>query len=325
MDGGGTRTRAVLADSSGRVLASAMAGCGNYQIAGLEGVATLIMGLLSALGVPALRSGPGISERSEVSLCAALAGAGRAHEQEAITERLGELGAATRICVVSDARGALEGAHAGQPGIIVIAGTGSMVLGIDHRGNQTRAGGWGHLLGDEGSGYRLVVEGLRAVLRARDGWGPPTRLDEALRTAFSLANWDQIIARVHGGDLDREHIAAAAAAVFSTARSGDRVAVDIIKSGAESLGQQVGAVARRLDLEEEVPVACVGGVFEEIDVLWPHLEHAALKHVASVRRCRPRLSPVLGALLLAWQQADLPVGEDLIANLAPREDPGRGS
>ena len=322
MDGGGTRTRAVLADTSGRVLASAMAGCGNYQMAGLDGVAALIMGLLSDLGVCARSGCPDGSGQAEVSLCAALAGAGRAPEQRAITDRLRELGAATRICVVSDARAALEGAHAGQPGIIVIAGTGSMVLGADHQGKQIRAGGWGHLLGDEGSGYRLVVEALRAVLRARDGWGPPTRLDEALRAALSLANWDQIIARVHGGDLDREHLAAAAAAVFATARSGDQVATEIIRSGAAGLGQQVGAVARRLDMAEEVPVACIGGVFGEIETLWPHLERAARNHVASVRRTVPRLPPVLGALLIAWQQADLVVGEDLIAHLAEQTDEG---
>lgn len=322
MDGGGTRTRAVLTDSSGLFLASATAGCGNYQIVGLDGVADLAIGLLSDLGLLDPSSHPDPSQQAELSLCLALAGAGRAHEQEAITQRLHDLGAAARICVVSDARAALEGAHGGQPGIIVIAGTGSMVLGIDQKGVQIRAGGWGHLLGDEGSGYRLVVEGLRAVLRAKDGWGPKTRLDESLRAAFDLTNWDQAVARVHGGDLDREHIAAASPAVFAAARSGDQVAAEIIRSGARSLGLQVGAVARRLGMSADVPVACIGGVFAEIEALWPDLERAAQGHEAAVRRATPRLSPVLGALLLARHQAGLAVSEELIGHLAQQAGEG---
>jgi len=316
MDGGGTRTRAVLADSSGRFRGAATAGCGNYQIVGLDGVAELTIGLLSSLGLRPLGRRAHPSSQAGLSLCVALAGAGRADEQEAIGERLRELGAATRSCVVSDARAALEGAHGGQPGIIVIAGTGSMVLGINHKGVQVRAGGWGHLLGDEGSGYRLVVEGLRAVLRARDGWGPATQLDEGLRAALDLSNWDQVIARAHGGDLDREHIAAAAPAVFAAARSGDQVATDMIRAGASSLGHQVGAVAGRLDMTDDVPVACIGGVFGEVEAMWPHLERAALQHVLSVRRTPPRLSPVLGALLLARRQGGAIVSEDLIVHLA---------
>ena len=75
-------------------------------------------------------------------------------------------------------------------GIIIIAGTGSIVLGRDAVGTEARAGGWGPLLADDGSGYAIGLAGLRAVFRARDGWGPSTALTQALQEALSLTSWD---------------------------------------------------------------------------------------------------------------------------------------
>ena len=204
MDGGGTRTRAVMVDEHGAVCARAVGGPGNYQLVGLDGVVELVSGLLDELWEQLGE------QRGSGSMCVALAGAGRRDEQEAICAALSHLPGGSSASVVSDARAALEGAHGGQAGIIVIAGTGSMVLGKAESGQEARAGGLGPLLGDEGSGYRLVLEGLRAVLRARDGAGPDTELTAALAQAFDLTDWNQVIGRVYGGDLTRERLAAAA-------------------------------------------------------------------------------------------------------------------
>ncbi|MFC1525860.1 BadF/BadG/BcrA/BcrD ATPase family protein [Candidatus Latescibacterota bacterium] len=312
MDGGGTHTRAVLADPAGRVVADDAAGPGNYQLVGLAGVVELVLELVSRLEA---RSGCSL-DPSQLSLCVGLAGAGRVPEQEAIAAGLRRAGVGAQIKIVSDARAGLEGAHGSAPGIVVISGTGSMVLGKSGSGEEVRAGGLGPLLGDEGSGYALVLEGLREVLRARDGWAPATRLTSDLAEAFGLSDWDDVIPRVYGGDLDREQIAAAAPVLCDAARDGDAAAQRIVGAGMELLGRQVGAVAGRLAMASATDVACLGGVFSRVEQLWPELERGARAEGEKLRRVPARLPPVYGALLMAWQATGRPVADDWVEQLA---------
>ena len=124
IDGGGTHTRAVAVDKDARLVALAAGGCGNFQVLGLAGLEALLQGLWQQLGVSLpLRS-----------LCLGLAGAGRAAEQEAIAGLARDRGWAGEIRVVSDAQAALVGAHGGRAGLVVISGTGSMVLGRNQQG-----------------------------------------------------------------------------------------------------------------------------------------------------------------------------------------------
>lgn len=311
IDGGGTRTRAVLADDAGHIAARALGGPGNYQLVGLDGVVGLVRGLLDEL---ATQCG-GLPDAHSVGL--ALAGAGRRHEQEAIHSRLMDLGSALSIAVVSDARAALEGAHGGREGVIAIAGTGSMVLGKSLSGQEIRAGGLGPLLGDEGSGYRLALEALRAVLRARDGAGQPTALSASLARALHLSDWDEVIGRVYGGDLTRDRIAAAAPELFAAVRAGDVVAAEILEGEARALGRQIAAVAGRLELGPvAAPVACLGGVFAEVGMVWPLLESAATSCGQSIRRVEAQLEPVLGAVLLAHQASGRGRSKALVEGLS---------
>jgi len=310
VDGGGTRTRAVMVDAEGEIGGWATGGCGNFQTIGLNGVEILVDRLLEELGGEA-RSGA-------VSLCLALAGAGRPDEQAAIAALVRGKGWTTKVCVVSDARAALEGAHGGKPGLIVISGTGSMVLGKNERGEEARAGGWGPLLGDEGSGYSVGLEALRSALRARDGWGQSTVLSDNLRKNLGLGNWDEIVQKVYGGEVGWDCIAALGPCVFAAARSGDGIARQIIEAAGRALGKQVGAVARRLHMTGRVDLACAGGVFKERDMLWPALERAASSGIDQLRQRDPLLPPVLGAVLLAWEQAGYAVDEERIGKLARR-------
>lgn len=313
VDGGGTRTRAVLLDESGRIARWAASGGSNFQMVGLDGLRRRLGEVLRELGLG--------SASAEVAMCLGLAGAGRADEQHEIADMVAGEGWAARLRVVTDARAALEGAHAGGPGLIVIAGTGSIVLGKSAGDVEARAGGWGPLLGDDGSGYRIGLEALRAAYRARDGWGEPTLLDGVLRQHLGIDSWDQAVRRVYGGDLDREHISGLAPLVFRCARQDDPVAIGIVAAAGGGLGRQVGAVAGRL-LLTEVDVACAGGVFHQVAALWPFLEAAARQTngVRLVRRTESRLPPVLGAALLAWQDVGRRVDEDWVDRLA-REAP----
>jgi N-acetylglucosamine kinase-like BadF-type ATPase len=296
IDAGGTRTRALAAHENG-VFSRCEAGAGNYQLLGLEGVVELFAGLLAQLQLD--------SDRTTV--CAAVAGAGRPAEQERLSAALLARGLAARVCIVADARAALEGAHGGEAGIIAIAGTGSIVMGRGKASQVERAGGWGPLLGDEGSAYSFVMAGLRAAGQSHDGSGPATCLEVDLVNKLGLADWDSLIPALYGGHLQRDRLASACPVVFRAARAGDEVARQIIASGAQRLGVQVGAVARRLRLPT-ASVTLAGGLGEaEGDWLWAEMQPdgGADGDQPELRRVPARLPPLGGALLLACAHAGI--------------------
>lgn len=308
IDGGGTRTRVALVDATGALLGSTEVGASNLQRVGLDGVERVLEELWSRLGegILPLRS-----------LCLGLAGAGREPEQEAVAGLVRRRRWAAAVQVVSDAEVALEGAHGGGPGVVAIAGTGSIVMGMNQRGVRARAGGWGPLLGDEGSGYAVALEALRAVLRFRDGCDADTSLAQELQGALGLADWDQLVGRVYGGELTREGIAALSLWVFAAARAGDAVAGRIVEAAGAALGRQVAAVARRLGLLPQAQVVCSGGLLtRERDALWPALARAAAETGVGLCRRDPLLPPVLGAVLSAWRLAGLQVDAGLVDRLA---------
>jgi glucosamine kinase len=306
VDGGGTRSRAVMIDAEGQICGWATAGPGNYQLIGPEGLESLLGELFAKLEIA--------GKPAPLALCLALAGAGRPEEQQEIMSLITARGWAEVGCATSDARAALEGAHGSDAGLIVIAGTGSIVLGKNLAGEEVRAGGWGPLLGDEGSGYGIGLEALRAVLRARDGWGMHTSLADILQQALGLGQWDDVVRKVYGGEIERQQIAGLGPWVFAAAADGDQVAGEIVDAAGHALGRQVGAVVRRLGLDGEVKLACLGGVFGELERLWPALIAAA--GGLRLQRRAPQLPPVLGAVLLAWQRAGRQVDARLIGKLA---------
>lgn len=305
IDGGGTNTRAVAVDQAACLVGAARAGGGNFQALGLEGLEELLNRLWPRLGV----------QLPFEALCLGLAGAGRPAEQEAIAHLAMARGWPRQVRVVSDAQAALVGAHGGQAGLVVISGTGSMVLGRNTQGAQARAGGWGPLLEDEGSGYYLGMEGVPAALRARDGWGPATVLDQRLRQVLGLEDWDQIVRRVYSGELRRDEVAALGLEVMTAAQEGDECALAIAVAAGEVLGRQVGAVARKLGMGAGVEVAGVGGVFAARQLLWPAMLRGAAEDGCQLRWREPLLPPVLGAVLIAWEAAGLELDGEVVQAL----------
>lgn len=295
IDAGGTHTRVVAADASGGLCGQGLGGPGNYQLVGVDRLCRLIADLVSRLDL-------GTVPRA---LCAGVAGAGRTPEQEDLRARLLDAGVARAVLVVSDGRAALEGAFRGGDGIVLIAGTGSIAMGRGPDGRTLRAGGWGPVLGDEGSAYALVLSGIRAALGARDGWCERTALASCLLAGLGLRDWDEVVGAISSGRLDRERIAAACPRLFAAAREGDGVAARILADGAGCLGRQAAAVARRLGLGPTVPVVCTGGVFAEAEALWPHLAASARDAGVELVRQPPCLPALFGALLLAAAQVGL--------------------
>lgn len=306
LDGGGTRTRGIALTDAGCIHGWTVGGTGNYQMIGREGLVRLVPSMFERMDVD-----PG---SVPVSLTLALAGAGREREQREIVQLVQEHGWAVRVSVVTDARAALEGAHGGQAGLIVIAGTGSIVMGKQANGTEARAGGWGPMLGDEGSGYWLGLDGLRAVFRARDGWGRNTALTQSLQEDLDLDHWDDLVGMLYSGSMNRDRIASLAPHVLEAATR-DEVAADIVEYHGNILGRQVVAVVRSLSMDGMVPVACAGGLFRGPDAIWPVVARETARSGVYVSRRQPLLPPAMGAALLAWRQLGRPVDASLVKPL----------
>jgi N-acetylmuramic acid 6-phosphate etherase len=257
IDGGGTSTVALLAKAppgGWTVLGRGVAGSSNLHAAGTAPALTALDAAVeSAFAAAGLKRGP------VASACLGLAGAGRPKEQAVIRAWAEQARLAANIEVTSDAAILLA---AGTPqgwGLVLVAGTGSIALGRTNDGRSGRAGGWGYLLGDEGSGYALVLAGLQAAARAADGRGSATILTERFLERFGLSQPQELIQAVYGGGLDRAALAALAPLVVAAAED-DTIAAEIVEQGARELALAAAAVARQLQWTAPIPLALAGGL-----------------------------------------------------------------
>lgn len=246
VDGGGSKTLAIVLDEDGIERGRAVTGPSNYAVGEGDRVVTNITAAVeeatAAAGTPAALA----------ALWVGLAGIDRPGAREAIEARLAHLAGSVRL--TNDAQ-LLFGAFPDEAGIVLIAGTGSIALGQDGAGRTARAGGWGYLIGDEGSGYDLGRRAIRAAAKAADGRGLQTALLPAL-----LAHWDiteplHIIDQVYR-ERDKAAIADCARLVFDAADAWDPVASRIVQSGAAELANAAGAVEQALDFGNS-PVSLV--------------------------------------------------------------------
>lgn len=202
---------------------------------------------------------------------------------------------ARRLVVTSDAMIALAGATTAGQGIAVIAGTGSIAIGRNPEGRTARAGGWGYAFGDEGGGFDIVRQALRAALRMEEGWGPPTSLRSALLRATGGGDANQMLHQFYGDEWPRARLAALAPIVDAAAMEGDAAATGILLRAAQELASMAAAVRGQLwKTGEPVEVAYIGGVFGSSILLE---RFRLLVQLEEGDRCAPPLrSPAEGAL-----------------------------
>ncbi len=213
---------------------------------------------------------------------------------------------AERYLFTHDASIALSGAMGGEPGVIVIAGTGSMAFGRNAAGKEARAGGWGYIFGDEGGAFDLVRGALRAALRQEEGWGPPTMLRELLLAAGQAPNANALMHRFYTSEFPRERISAFATLIDQGADAGDAVAQETLKSAAQALATIAGVVRGRLfEPGESVTVSYGGGVFHSPILL---ARFGMLVELEDGNRCAaPLHDPAAGALIEAYRAAGISV------------------
>jgi N-acetylglucosamine kinase-like BadF-type ATPase len=206
------------------------------------------------------------------------------------------------LLVTHDAAIALSGALAGAPGIITVAGTGSIAFGRNQAGKVARAGGWGYVFGDEGGGFDIARQALRAALRFEEGWGEPTALTGRLLAVTGAADMNDLLHRFYTTDFPRPRIAALAASVEEAAHAGDEVATRILHSAAEDLAIIANAVRRTLFGSLPADVAYVGGVFRSPLV---RERFRAVMERDGNRVQAPLYGPAAGALIEAYRAAGI--------------------
>jgi N-acetylglucosamine kinase-like BadF-type ATPase len=202
------------------------------------------------------------------------------------------------LLIETDARIALEGAFGAGPGVILIAGTGSIVLGKRADGEIIRVGGWGRVLGDEGSGYFLGLEALKAVSKEFDGLSEATLLKELFSARLGWTSRHQIIPAVYQEDFA---IPSLAPLVLQAAGEGDPVSLDILKRASALVSQQVAAATKRINDAHKVRVVFVGGLIDHDTVYSAILRDTILNTIPDIEICPPERTPVEGAVLMAQQ------------------------
>lgn len=294
VDGGGTKTEATIIDGHDRVLGTGNAGPSNPLRVGVSNAAAAVREAVErACDAAGLR-------RSDISAAEiGLAGVKRADLRERMREALTGLGLSS-FEIVTDADIALYGATDGQPGLVLIAGTGSICCGKNARGKHTCAGGWGPLAGDEGSGSWIARRALQAVAQATDGRGAETVLTRLACTYFNVQTPDDLSTAIYAPSMTNDRIAGFGKQVIEAGQQRDAVSREILKAAGHELGTAAAAVIRKLHLERErFQVAYVGGVFSAGELVLAPLREVLKRAAPNSYLAPPQLSPTIAAARMA--------------------------
>ncbi len=298
IDGGGTRTRAVVARKDLAPLGRGASGPGNVATRPLPRVVESVQEAASDALLAA-----DLGDVPPEAVVVGLAGVDSIRDRQPLLKALESVFVKSRVLLTSDARIALSGAapdRVDAPAVVVIAGTGAIAFGQGEGGATARAGGFGPLLSDEGGGYAIARQGLVAVVRELDGRGPPTAIKELLFSTGGVSSLTELLERIYRSEDGAADIAAYFPVVLAAARAGDGEARRILAEAGHDLALDVVTVVKKLGLESaSFPVATIGGVFAAGAFVTDPLAEA-IRRVAPLARVGPAAhSPEMGAIRLA--------------------------
>jgi len=304
VDGGQSGTMAVIGDENGRVLGTGEAGPCNHAAAG-EGRAKLQRAVMGSVAGACAQADLDAETVSFEAGCFGMSGG-----PEDKRELLAAILRVQHLLVTNDAVIALAGATRTGQGIITIAGTGSIAFGRNPEGRSARAGGWGYIFGDEGGGFDIARQALRAMLRLDEGWGQPTALRQMFLAATDCKDANQMLHLFYTDEWPRSRVATLAPLVDDAAAQGDPVALAILRGAAQQLAMLAGAVREQLWTPGAmVEIAYIGGVFQS-QVLLDNFRSLTELH-EGVRTGAPWRGPAEGALREAYRLVGLEWTEEL--------------
>jgi N-acetylglucosamine kinase-like BadF-type ATPase len=313
VDGGQSHTEAVVADLQGQVLGRGRGGPSNH-VEAPGGRARLQAAVIDSVGGALRQAGLGpLEATSFVAAHFAMTG-----EADFKHEIIGALVQTDVLDVAHDTPAALAGATGGAPGIVIIAGTGSVAFGESGDGHVARSAGFGYLFGDEGSGFGIARDALRAAMKAVDRDEPLSPLVEQLAVRFDVRDLRDMPMRFYNHHVSRDEVAAAARDVLAAADAGDPLASAVVKDGIAALVDMVGNVAARLSMSAP-DVRMVGGMFRHVPYRMAFERHLRMA-LPEARAALPLLGPAEGAVMLALRRAGRTIDPAVLdALLASRE------
>lgn len=297
IDGGGTKTRAALADMSGVVIAQATVGPTNPNAVSKQLLKTTLQTLFHSL-----ENQTGKQADTFTNIFAGIAGTGNKHNHRLVKNVMHELVPQnTDIEVEPDPINALYSGTYGKPGIVQISGTGSITYGINSQLQHDRVGGWGYLLGDEGSGYDIGRQGIAAALKSYDGTEKSTTLLANLFTFFNVSEPQELMNKIYASATPKNEIAAFAKIVLHAYKQQDSVAEEIIANVVKGLVASIETLYRKhFQVNEKVEVVLCGGVFNDQEIL-PRLIMKRLQKIhLDLPVIIPKMPPVGGSLIGAY-------------------------
>lgn len=294
VDGGATKTVALVGTADGEIPGRGESGSSNYHNIGSHGA---VQSIREAVSQAKKNASLGAKEL-EIAVVA-LAAINSPRDKLAADQFVRDAKIARRSFVVHDSVAALYAATQDRPGVIVISGTGCVAAGINKDGKYARVGGWGYLVDDEGSAYDVGRKALNRAFRAIDGRSPPTRLVSALRRRFRVKLLEDAQEQIYSNGLSVEEIARIASLVSKTAAR-DKVCREILADAGNRLGELACAVAKHLKMtNEQLTVHVIGGTFKSGHYLLKPFEARIREECPRARISTLRVEPAQGALALA--------------------------
>src|SRR5688500_6541380 len=297
VDGGGTKTQIAIMNEAGRVTCEGFAGPSNPLRVGIE---TAVTNISKAINEACDRDG--VSRGDIAAATLGLAGVRRADLKRSVRESFIKRIGIRRVEVVTDAEIALYATTQDKPGLVVIAGPGSVRLGKNDNGEMAISGGWGPLAGDEGGGVGIAQQALHTIAKASDGRGDPTMLSQRASEYFRASGPENLIVAIYSPQVDNSRIAGFAQLVVETAKEGDDVAVDIIDEAGFELGLAACAVIEKLKLNgRRLPIGCVGSIFKAGELLTAPMLDKVKKCAPNAFLTEPEMPPAHAAALMAFR------------------------
>jgi N-acetylglucosamine kinase-like BadF-type ATPase len=293
IDGGATKTVALIGTENGNVLGRGESGPSNYHNIGATAATAAIR-----LAVRKARQRAGIRSKAEVAVVA-LAAVDSPKDKATARRLIRSIRIARKSLVVHDSLAALQAATRGRPGIVVISGTGCVAAGLNEAGQYVRAGGWGYLIDDEGSAYDIGAKALRSAFRMLDGRSPDTKLTPALMRRFRVKTLGDALRQIYSGKFGVDGIAGLTPLVSKLA-SGDGVCRRILNDAGVSLAELACVVAKRLKMRHDAfTFSLVGGTFKAGRYLLQPFRARIKKEYSRAKIEIIKIEPAMGAFSLA--------------------------
>ncbi|MCS6875089.1 MAG: hypothetical protein N2Z23_08695 [Pyrinomonadaceae bacterium] len=297
IDGGGTKTQAVVIDNSREILGEGFAEASNPLRVGVD---RALKNIFTAVERACDRAGRSSSDI--VSIECGLAGVRREDLRLLIRKLIIQKLRIKNVDVLTDAEIALYGTTLGKQGLVVIAGTGSVCIGRNSEGKQFSAGGWGPLAGDEGGGAGIARRALQAIAKASDGRGKATALSRVAVDYFRAGKLEDLSVAIYAPQVDNVKIAGFARCVIETAKAGDEVAVEILHEAGRELGLAAVAVIRKLKMQRrKFPIGIVGGIFNAGELIIEPFFEFVQSVAPKAYLVKPKLQPAHAAAVMAFE------------------------